>query len=105
MLCRLPHAADSLFEFAMLHDTDLAVHDLGGLIGLFWAVRHPRRVKQLVLLNTLLYPETSWAVKLLLLFAALRAGQAIPIVWWRLFHLYAIVEMRHPAPAMRLLET
>jgi haloalkane dehalogenase len=50
-----------------IHDTDLAVHDLGGPIGLFWAVRHPRRVKQLVLLNTLVYPETSWAVKLALL--------------------------------------
>jgi haloalkane dehalogenase len=26
----------------------------------FWAVRHPERVKQLVILNTLVYPETSW---------------------------------------------
>jgi len=50
-----------------IHDTALAVHDLGGPIGLFWAVRHPERVKQLILLNTLVYPETSWAVKLFLL--------------------------------------
>jgi haloalkane dehalogenase len=47
--------------------TALAVHDLGGPVGLFWAVRHPARVRQLVLLNTLVYPETSWAVKLFLL--------------------------------------
>jgi len=33
----------------------------------FWAVRHPERVKQLVILNTLVYPETSWAVKLFLM--------------------------------------
>jgi pimeloyl-ACP methyl ester carboxylesterase len=88
-----------------IHDTDLAVHHLGGLIGLFWAVRHPRRVKQLVLLNTLLYPATSWTVKLLLLFAALRAGQAIPVVWWTRFHLRAVIKMGHAALAIRLLET
>jgi len=48
-------------------DTALPVHDLGGPIGLFWAVRHPERVQQLVILNTLVYPETSWAVKLFLM--------------------------------------
>jgi len=46
---------------------NLAVHDLGGPVGLFWAVRHPDRVKQLVILNTLVYPQTSWAVKLFLI--------------------------------------
>lgn len=35
----------------------LAVHDLGGPIGLLWAVRHPGRVARLVVLNTLLYPD------------------------------------------------
>ena len=50
-----------------IHDTDLVVHDLGGPVGMFWAVRHPQRVKNIVLLNTLVYPETSWAVKLFLL--------------------------------------
>ena len=30
-------------------------------------LRHPYRVHKLVLLNTLVYPETSWAVKLFLL--------------------------------------
>ncbi|MDH3199465.1 MAG: alpha/beta fold hydrolase [Myxococcales bacterium] len=48
-------------------ETGLAVHDLGGPVGLFWALRHPERVRQLVILNTLLYPETSWAVKLFLI--------------------------------------
>jgi haloalkane dehalogenase len=50
-----------------IRSTDLAVHDLGGPIGLFWAVRHPQRLKQLILLNTLVYPQTSWAVKLALI--------------------------------------
>jgi haloalkane dehalogenase len=50
-----------------IHVTDLVVHDLGGPIGLSWAVHHPRRVKNLILLNTLVYPETSWAVKLALM--------------------------------------
>ncbi len=31
---------------------NLVVHDWGGMIGLAWAVRHPERVKRLVILNT-----------------------------------------------------
>lgn len=42
----------------------LGVHDLGGPIGLYWAVQHPERLERLILLNTLVYPEFSWAVKL-----------------------------------------
>ncbi|MBW2190361.1 MAG: alpha/beta fold hydrolase [Deltaproteobacteria bacterium] len=59
-----------------IHDTDLVVHDLGGPVGMFWAVRHPQRVKNIVVLNTLVYPETSWAVKLFLL--ALRTPGRAP---------------------------
>ncbi|HEV7770260.1 MAG TPA: alpha/beta fold hydrolase [Solirubrobacterales bacterium] len=40
----------------------LAVHDLGGPIGLDWARRNPDRVTGLALLNTLVYPEFSDAV-------------------------------------------
>jgi haloalkane dehalogenase len=50
-----------------IRDTHLCVHDLGGPVGLYWALRHPHRVPKLVILNTLVYPETSWAVKLFLL--------------------------------------
>ncbi len=35
-----------------LDDLNLVVHDWGGMIGLGWAVRHPERVKRLVILNT-----------------------------------------------------
>lgn len=40
----------------------LAVHDLGGPVGLYWAGLHCERVERLALLNTLIYPEMSWAV-------------------------------------------
>lgn len=41
----------------------LAVHDLGGPVGLHWALDRPDRVTKLALLNTLVYPEFSEAVK------------------------------------------
>jgi pimeloyl-ACP methyl ester carboxylesterase len=40
----------------------LAVHDLGGPVGVHWALDHPGRLTRLALLNTLLYPEFSEAV-------------------------------------------
>jgi len=42
--------------------TSLVVHDLGGPIGLYWACRNSDRLDKLALLNTLVYPEVSWAV-------------------------------------------
>ena len=41
----------------------LALHDLGGPIGLHWAVHRPGRLTKLALLNTLVYPEFSAAVQ------------------------------------------
>lgn len=58
---------DGFLDALDIGKTHLCVHDLGGPIGLYWALRHPGRVPKLVILNTLLYPETSWAVKLFLL--------------------------------------
>lgn len=40
----------------------LGVHDLGGPVGMFWAARHPERVRSLALLNTLVYARPSLAV-------------------------------------------
>jgi haloalkane dehalogenase len=57
----------SLLAALGISETNLVVHDLGGPVGLYWAVQHPQRVQSVVLLNTLVYPETSWAVKLFLL--------------------------------------
>lgn len=46
---------------------NLVVHDLGGPIGLIWAVRHPESLNSLVLLNTLVYAELHWSAKLFIL--------------------------------------
>jgi haloalkane dehalogenase len=46
-----------------IDDLGLAVHDLGGPIGLHWLLHRPGRVTKLALLNTLVYPEFSDAVK------------------------------------------
>lgn len=40
----------------------LAVHDLGGPVGLHWALQAPERIEKLALLNTLVFPQMSWAV-------------------------------------------
>ena len=58
---------DAFLDALGIDDTHLCVHDLGGPVGLYWMLRHPGRVHKLVVLNTLVYPETSWAVKLFLL--------------------------------------
>ena len=42
--------------------TGLAVHDLGGPVGLYWASQNPERIRKLALLNTLVYARPSWAV-------------------------------------------
>lgn len=47
-----------------IRQTNLAVHDLGGPLGLFWALKHPEKVLRITFLNTLVFPEFSWAVKL-----------------------------------------
>ena len=41
-----------LMDELQLTDINLVVHDWGGMIGLGWAVRHPDRIKRLVILNT-----------------------------------------------------
>jgi pimeloyl-ACP methyl ester carboxylesterase len=55
-------ALDGLFEQLGVESVGLAVHDLGGPIGVHWALEHPERVTGLALLNTLLYPQFSPAV-------------------------------------------
>ncbi len=49
--------------------TDLVVHDLGGPVGLLWAVRNPGRVGHLVIMNTLVHPDISFLMRLLILAA------------------------------------
>jgi haloalkane dehalogenase len=41
-----------LMDELELSEINLVVHDWGGMIGVAWAVRHPERIKRLVILNT-----------------------------------------------------
>lgn len=60
-------AIDGLVDQLGSDTIDLVVHDLGGPVGLFWAASNPARVRRLGLLNTIVYPELSWAVILFML--------------------------------------
>ena len=55
-------AIDGFLAKLGIERVGLAVHDLGGPVGVHWALGRPGRVTHLALLNTLLYPEFSPAV-------------------------------------------
>ena len=56
-------ALDQFLEQVGVDELGLAVHDLGGPIGLHWALHRPERVSKLALLNTLVYPRFSDTVR------------------------------------------
>lgn len=58
------HIIDGFLRNLGIEKVTLAVHDLGGPLGLYWMVQHMEKVNKLILLNTLVYPELSWGVKL-----------------------------------------
>lgn len=45
----------------------LVVHDLGGPIALWWAQQSQQMIASYVILDTIIYPDFSWAVKLFVL--------------------------------------
>jgi pimeloyl-ACP methyl ester carboxylesterase len=49
-------ALEGLLEALGVAEVGIAVHDLGGPVGVHWAIRNPDRVTRLALLNTLLFP-------------------------------------------------
>ena len=55
-------ALDAFLAALGVDDVALAVHDLGGPIGVHWTLQRRERVRRLALLNTLVYPEFSEAV-------------------------------------------
>jgi pimeloyl-ACP methyl ester carboxylesterase len=55
-------ALDGFLAALGIDETGIAVHDLGGPIGVHWALHRPERVTRVALLNTLVYPEFSDAV-------------------------------------------
>jgi pimeloyl-ACP methyl ester carboxylesterase len=50
---------DGLCSALKIDDLALGVHDIGGPVGIHWALTRPLRVRKLALLNTLIYPEFS----------------------------------------------
>lgn len=54
---------EAFLDALEIEQVGLVVHDLGGPVGLYWAVEHASRVRELGILNTLCFPELSWAVK------------------------------------------
>ena len=55
-------ALDGFLAALGVDEVAIAVHDLGGPVGVHWALHRPERVTKVALLNTLLYPEFSEAV-------------------------------------------
>lgn len=53
---------DGFLDALSIDQLGLVVHDLGGPVGLYWAVHNRERVTRLALLNTLVYPKPSLAV-------------------------------------------
>jgi haloalkane dehalogenase len=52
---------EDFIEGAGLHgQLDLVVHDIGGFFGLAWAVRHPHRVRRIVIINTIFQADYRW---------------------------------------------
>jgi pimeloyl-ACP methyl ester carboxylesterase len=56
-------AIDGLLDALGIDRVALAVHDLGGPVGVHWGLRNRDRMTRLALLNTLIYPELSEAVQ------------------------------------------
>ena len=55
-------ALTRFFDSLGVHKIGLGIHDLGGPVGLYWAAQNPDRLERLAVLNTLVYPQMSWAV-------------------------------------------
>ncbi|MGH1346319.1 MAG: haloalkane dehalogenase [Nannocystales bacterium] len=51
---------DAFMDAMDLHDVTLVVNDLGSVLGLHWAARHPERVKGIVLVEAAMLDARSW---------------------------------------------
>lgn len=65
---------DGVLDQLGIEEVGLVVHDLGGPIGLYWAVTNPSRVAELVVLNTLVFTDFHWMVKVFM------ASVSLPLV-------------------------
>lgn len=51
---------DQLLAALGIGDLTLAVHDIGGIMGVPWAARNTRRLRGVVYTNTVAYPDWEW---------------------------------------------
>ena len=51
---------DLVQAIALTEPVDLVVHDIGGPIGLAWAVKHPAKVRSLTIINTVFHADYKW---------------------------------------------
>jgi len=51
---------DLLNALGIGEPVDLIVHDVGGFYGLPWVVRHPERLRRLIITNTLMHADYRW---------------------------------------------
>ncbi len=58
------NAIQTFIEQKNIQKVHLVVHDLGGPIGLWWAQKHRKVVASYVILDTIVFPDFSWGVKL-----------------------------------------
>lgn len=62
--CSLDHMAlhvDALVQaIGITEPLNLVVHDFGGPFGLAWAVKHPDRVRRIVIMNTTFFSDYRW---------------------------------------------
>ena len=57
----MAHFVDELLQaLGVEGPVNLVVHDIGGPYGLAWAVRHPQRVRRLVVMNTVFFTDYRW---------------------------------------------
>jgi pimeloyl-ACP methyl ester carboxylesterase len=47
-------------ELGVTEPLNLVVHDIGGPYGLAWAVQYPHKVRSIVIMNTVFFPDYRW---------------------------------------------
>lgn len=62
----------------------IAVHDMGGPIGLYWASQRSDRLERLAVLNTVAYPQMSWAARAFLIACKMPGLRSVLTSQWAL---------------------
>ena len=57
---------NELIDQLALREVDLIVHDLGGPVGMLWAIENPKRVRNLIIVNSIASDEYNFSDKLAL---------------------------------------